>query len=140
MQHPAASVQRVAVHRWPITPEDAMTFKLRFLNFILHALHVIIISFIAFGWMIPNLRKLHLAFVLMTLATWVILGYCPLTELHWWVRRKANLRVVDGPYIPFVVEQLTHRPVDSKRLDRIVVVFTVLVALASAISNANWLF
>jgi hypothetical protein len=117
-----------------------MNIGLRILNVLFHLLHITIIFFLLLGWIFPSTRLLHLIFIICTLGSWVISGSCPLTELHWRIRRAAALPPVAGPYIPYLLSRLMRRPVDTRNLDKGVVMITVVIALASAFLNVQRIF
>jgi hypothetical protein len=78
-----------------------MSLKSRLLNILFHLLHLAIIFFLVFGWLFSQYRGSHLMLVLLTLGTWLVLGYCPLTRWHWDLRQAAGMPRPAGPYIPF---------------------------------------
>lgn len=101
------------------------------MNLLCHALHLAIVLFLVFAWAFPALRAYHLALIALTLGSWAALGYCPLTEGQWWIRKKLGLPDSFGPYIPFLVRRLYRGAVDSNKVDRVVTAFSVVLAVLS---------
>ncbi|MBS1631730.1 MAG: DUF2784 family protein [Bacteroidetes bacterium] len=58
---------------------------LQFFDILLSIVHLSLIGFNLFAWILPRLRKTHLVVAGITLASWFILGiwygwgYCPIT-------------------------------------------------------------
>ena len=59
------------------------------LDWVMLLFHAVFILFILFGWIFVRLRRIHIASVLLTGASWFLLGlflgfgYCPFTDWHW---------------------------------------------------------
>ncbi len=88
-------------------------------DYLLHALdiffvvfHSVLIIFILFGWIYKRLRLLHLVVVLLTGASWFVLGlfygigYCPLTDWHWKVLRQLGERDLPTAYVQYILDRL----------------------------------
>ena len=58
--------------------------------------HTALIFFNLLGWVWPRTRRLNLACILITLASWLAfapwygLGYCPCTDWHWQVKEALG--------------------------------------------------
>lgn len=111
------------------------------LNALFHLVHVGIIGFVLLGWLIPEARLAHLALSLLTLGSWFILGrwlgegYCPVSDWHWKIKASIGEGRPEGTYITFLLRKLTGRSLDSRQVDRIVVVVTFTVTALSLILN-----
>ena len=77
---------------------------LQLLDVLLTIIHILIIVFNLFGWIPKRTRKAHLVSILLTAASWFVLGiwygtgYCPFTEWQWKVKlsweKKACLQIL----------------------------------------------
>lgn len=74
--------------------------------------HSILILFVLFGWIHKPLRLLHLIVVLLTGASWFILGlfygigYCPLTDWHWNVLNQLGKTDLPVAYVQYILDRL----------------------------------
>ena len=82
-------------------------------NYFFYAFHSLLILFNLFGWLYPKTRKLNLISLLVTFASWGILGfwkgwgYCFLTDWHYDILRQLGHNDMPSSYIAFLVEKLT---------------------------------
>ena len=69
---------------------------LSFLDVLLTVFHLTLTLFNLTGWILKKTRKLHLVVLMVTAASWFVLGiwygwgYCPLTDWHWQVRPSGR--------------------------------------------------
>jgi len=84
---------------------------LNFLNVFYTVLHLIIIILNVFGWIPVKMRRIHLYLVFMTLAAWLLIGwmvgtigYCPLTDWHWDVKRELGETDLPASFIKYFVD------------------------------------
>jgi len=96
------------------------------LNVAFFVLHTAWIAFTSLGWVWRRARRLHLAAVLLTAASWFGLGvwygwgYCPCTDWHWQVR--ARLGYVDPPsYTQLLIRLATGIDLDPMVADGLTV-------------------
>jgi hypothetical protein len=88
-------------------------FMLKLLDVVLTILHLVIILFNLFGWMFKSTRKLHLVSVMLTAASWFILGiwfgmgYCPLTDWQWNVKEKLGEQNLPSNFIEYFAEKIS---------------------------------
>ncbi len=74
--------------------------------------HSALILFVLFGWILRPLRTIHLIVVLLTGASWFILGlfygigYCPLTDWHWQVLRQLGETGLPPAYVQYILQRL----------------------------------
>ena len=74
--------------------------------------HAILIIFILFGWIWFKLRRLNLLVILLTLASWTILGifygfgYCPLTDWHFNVLERLGQTGLPSSYIKYIADRI----------------------------------
>lgn len=78
---------------------------LQLLDISFYVIHVSIIVFSLFGWVIRRCRKAHLAFCGIIAASWFGLGiwrgwgYCPLTDWHWNVKEQLGVEGLPWSFI-----------------------------------------
>ena len=82
-------------------------------NYFFYAFHGVLILFNLFGWLYRKTRKLNLITLLITFASWFILGiwkgwgYCFLTDWHYSVLRELGERELPVSYIAFLAQKMT---------------------------------
>jgi hypothetical protein len=114
---------------------------LRLLDHILTLLHLSIIGFNLLGWIFPKARKWHLYCVLLTAASWLILGiwfglgYCPITDWQWDVKRKLGETTLPNSFITYYVEHITGHNFDDQFIDTATAISFIAVALISLYLN-----
>jgi hypothetical protein len=85
--------------------------------------HTILIIFILFGWIWPKLRSLNLFIILLTLASWTLLGifygfgYCPLTDWHFNVLEKLGKSGLPTSYIKYLADRILRSDFDQGMVD-----------------------
>ncbi len=100
-------------------------------------LHLLIIGFNLFGWIWPATRRLHLYGVLLTAASWLILGmwygigYCPITDWQWQVKAQLGEQPLPNSFIKYMVDKLTGNDTDPAMIDTVTAIsFAVVFLLA----------
>jgi len=94
-----------------------------FLDLFLLYFHLILTLFNLLGWIWIKTRRAHLISVSLTLFSWLGLGlffglgYCPLTDLHWYVRAKLGKTDMPPSYIKFVIDYFTGWDVNPQVVD-----------------------
>lgn len=74
--------------------------------------HLAFIVFVLTGWIWKTTRKWHLAAILLTLASWFVLGiwygwgYCPLTDWHWNILHKLGHYGLPSSYVAYLVQRV----------------------------------
>lgn len=98
---------------------------LRLANALLHGLHLAVIAFATFGWLVPAARPWHLALAAAIAASWFVLGpvlgepgYCALTGLQHAVWRRLEPDAPRPGYMAFLCQRITGRPPDRARVER----------------------
>ena len=85
---------------------------LRIADYFFLGFHTALILFNLFGWIFKSTRKLHLAVILLTFASWFILGiwygwgYCPITDWHWAVLRELGYWQLPPSYVGYLIERI----------------------------------
>lgn len=92
-------------------------------DFLYTALHLVIIGFNLLGWIWPLTRKFHLISVLLTAASWLLLGlwygigYCPITDWQWQVKAKLGEQDLPASFIKYYADKLSGRDVPATLVD-----------------------
>lgn len=82
-------------------------------NYSFYVFHTVLILFNLFGWLVKRWRKLNFITLLVTFASWILLGiwkgwgYCFLTDWHYQILHRLGERNLPNSYIAFLVEKLT---------------------------------
>ena len=112
-----------------------------FLNLFFFVFHAAWMLFNCVGWAWRRTRRVHLATVLLTAASWFILGiwygwgYCICTDWHWQVRRKLGLHDTSPSYTHLLIYKLTGLNLDPLVTDTLTGTIFALVAALSIILN-----
>jgi ABC-type multidrug transport system permease subunit len=99
--------------------------------------HTFLIFFNLFGWIFKSLRKANLVVLLLTGASWFILGifygigFCPFTEWHWNLLHKLGQYNLPDSYISYLIERFTGYRPDLNLVDTFTI---ILYFMALAIS------
>lgn len=102
---------------------------LRFLDGLLTIAHLALVLFNLFGWIPRVTRKAHLVTIVLTAASWLVLGiwfgtgYCPLTDWQWEVKEKLGERNLPPNFIEYFVEKWTGRDYDTSFVGLLITIF-----------------
>lgn len=87
---------------------------LEFYDYAFTIFHSAFILFVLFGWAHPKTRKIHQIALLFTLIAWLILGfyvgvigYCPLTDWQWEIKRELGVRGLPSSFTEYIIEKIT---------------------------------
>jgi hypothetical protein len=114
---------------------------LHLLDVFLTLLHLLIIGFNLFGWIFPATRRLHFVFVMLTAASWFILGiwfgmgYCPITDWQWQVKEKLGETDLPNSFITYFANKITGRRFSDAFVDRFTLIFFIAAVLLSIYFN-----
>jgi hypothetical protein len=114
---------------------------LKLLDVLLTILHLVIILFNLFGWMFSSTRKLHLISIILTAASWFILGiwfgmgYCPITDWQWNVKEKLGEHNLPSNFIEYFAEKISGRDLSSQLINTAIAVCFALAAILSVYVN-----
>lgn len=93
------------------------------LDILFTILHLIIIGFNLFGWIVKQTRKLHFWFAMLTLACWVVLGiwygigYCPITDWQWTIKAQLGEQDLPGSFIKYFADKIMGTNINSDLID-----------------------
>lgn len=114
---------------------------LRFLNVLLTVVHLAIIVFNLFGWIPKVTRKAHFVSVVLTAASWFLLGiwfgtgYCPFTDWQWRVKEKLGERGMPANFIEYFAEKISGRDFDPSFVNTVTAICFALAAFLSVYVN-----
>jgi hypothetical protein len=107
--------------------------------------HSAIILFNVFGWIFPRTRRANLALLLLTLASWLLMGavygvgYCVCTDWHFRVREALGEHDGGDNYVGFLVWKLTSwQPPPALVKEVCAVVFVVCLTMSVALNARDW--
>ncbi len=112
-----------------------------FIDLTLFALHIAVILFNLFGWIIPRWRKAHLWVVAITLFSWLFLGiwfgfgYCVLTDLEWDIKRQLGEKGLPNSFITYLTNNIVGLDISPAIIDMLTVGAFVPAILLSVYFN-----
>ncbi len=113
----------------------------KFLDVFFMCFHTILILFNLFGWIWKPMRRINLITLIITGASWFILGlfygigYCPLTDWHWDVLQKLGKYDLPSSYIKYLIERLSGLEVNAGTVETLTVVLYFAALLLSLYMN-----
>jgi len=93
------------------------------MDYIFHALHVLIIGFNLFGWIFPKTRLANLiglsatGFFWLIVGIWYGFGYCPITDWHWQYKESQGEHNLPNNYIKYAFDEITQKDWDPTVVD-----------------------
>ncbi|MBD0351848.1 MAG: DUF2784 domain-containing protein [Bacteroidota bacterium] len=114
---------------------------LHILDFLLTVVHLAIITFNLFGWILPATRRAHLISILLTAISWFVLGiwfgtgYCPVTDWQWQVKEKLGEVHLPASFIKYFADKWTGRDFDPDVINIITATCFAIAALLSVWVN-----
>lgn len=103
--------------------------------------HTILILFNVFGWLVPAWRLANLITLLLTVFSWLVLGfwygwgYCICVDWHWYIRGLLGYQNTSSSYIHFLVLKITGIDFPMNLVDTITVTVLFLVLMISGYLN-----
>lgn len=113
------------------------------LNIFFTLCHILLIGFNLLGWIWIKTRKWHLLSILATAASWFLLGiwygigYCPLTEWHWEVKRNLGESDLPNSFIKYALDHLFNTNMNASVVDAITAGAFAIVLIISI--YLNWI-
>jgi|SRR5690349_15095106 hypothetical protein len=114
---------------------------LQLLDVLLTIVHIAIIIFNLFGWIPKPTRKAHLVSILLTAASWFVLGiwygtgYCPFTEWQWKVKTQLGERDLPSNFVEYYLEKIAGRDISSNFVNNLIVVCFCVAVVMTAYVN-----
>lgn len=115
-------------------------FFLRLLDVLLFSLHIIVILFNLLGWIWKKTLKLHLTVILLTAASWFILGiwygwgYCFLTDWEWEIKYKLGEYDLPNSFITYFF-QVIHLPISESTANALTLTGFIIALTMSLYKN-----
>ena len=112
-----------------------------FLDYFFLIFHSVFTLFNVFGWIWKKTRKIHLITILLTTASWFILGiwyglgYCFCTDWHWQVREMLDKPPESSSYIHFLILETTGINLSPSMVDNCVMIIFIVCFSLSIILN-----
>jgi len=107
--------------------------------------HTVLTLFNLIGWIWKKTRKLNLITLILTGASWFLLGlfygigYCPLTEWHFQVLRKLGQKDLPVSYLKYLVERLAGWEVAPQVVDVATGIgFFIALVASIALNLKDW--
>lgn len=113
------------------------------LNVFLFAFHGALVAFNVLGWAWRRTRRLNLFTLLLTLASWTLMGlwfgvgYCVLTDLHWRVRAAMGIHDTASSYLALLVRTLTGWAPPATLVNPVAAVIFLAALIASLALNVR---
>ncbi len=114
---------------------------LGFLNIFFFVFHTALTLFNICGWAFRKTRKLHLVTLLLTAASWFVLGiwygwgYCICTDWHWKVREAMGYDDRSNSYIHFLLLKLTGEDFGARMVEAITATGFIICTFLSIYFN-----
>lgn len=114
---------------------------LQFLDILLTIVHLAIVGFNLFGWIPQRTRKAHFISILLTAASWLLLGlwfgigYCPFTDWQWQVKRSLGENNLPANFIEYFAEKAVMKDFDAAFVNNSITVCFIAVAVVSIYLN-----
>lgn len=111
------------------------------LNIFFFVFHSFIVLFNTFGWLFQKTRRWNLLCLMLTGASWFILGiwygwgYCVCTHWHWMVREKLGFHDTSQNYIHLLILKTTGIDIPEKPLETGIMIIFGTSLIASIILN-----
>lgn len=118
-----------------------MNGLLKFLDIFFLCFHSILVLFNLFGWIWKKTRKLNIITLLLTGASWFILGifygwgYCPLTDWHFQVLRKLGKANLPNSYMKYIADRITGLDFNPEIVDILTLILFLMALFISAYFN-----
>ena len=104
--------------------------------------HSFLILFNLFGWIWRRTRIWNLVTLLLTGASWVLLGwivgvpgYCPLTDWHFSVLEKLGRTDLPNSYVKYLADRITGLDFNSATVDKITLYSFLAALIISLVLN-----
>ena len=111
------------------------------LDIVYAVVHFVLIAFNLTGWIWPATRRLHLAVLSITAASWFVLGiwygwgYCPLTDWHWQVKRELGETGLPNSFIKYYADKVTGKDIPASIVDGVTLGCLIFAVAASVYVN-----
>lgn len=113
------------------------------LNILFFVFHTALVLFNCLGWIWKKTRRWNLFTLLLTAASWFIVGiwkgwgYCYCTDWHWQVRHKMGIYDHSNSYIHFLILKLTGVNIDVNLVEKATLVVFIIAFVLSVFFNLS---
>jgi len=113
---------------------------LQFLDHFLTVFHSAFILFILLGWIHPATRKAHIVALALTAAAWGLLGlkyglgYCPLTDWQWDIKRELGEKGLPNSFTKYIADSVTGLDINSKVVDIVTLAGLIFGVIMAAVT------
>jgi len=96
---------------------------LQFLDHFLTVFHSAFVLFVLIGWIHSRTRKAHIVALVLTAIAWGLLGlkyglgYCPLTDWHWDIKRELGETPLPNSFTKYIIDKITGLNTNAKLVD-----------------------
>jgi hypothetical protein len=110
-------------------------------DILLTIVHLAIVFFNLFGWIPKQTRKAHFISIVLTAASWFLLGiwfgmgYCPFTEWQWNVKEQLGEKDLPPNFIEYMAEKLTGYDFSYAFVNKVIAISFTIAALLSVYVN-----
>lgn len=114
---------------------------MKFLDIFFTVFHSLLVLFILFGWIWKKTRRLNLICILLTAASWLVLGifyglgYCPLTDWHFNILERLGYSDLPSSYLSFLFTRLTGMQIDQNLVDAVTLLGLIMAMIMSVFLN-----
>src|SRR5215217_7632226 len=114
---------------------------LKLLDVFLTLVHFSIVGFNLFGWIWQATRRAHFICILVTAASWFLLGiwfgigYCPVTDWQWRVKEKLGEQNLPASFITYMANKITGHNFSPALIDTVTVASFAAAVLLSVYVN-----
>jgi hypothetical protein len=100
------------------------------------------------GWIFPTTRTLHFWAVITILFAWLgigwyvgTIGYCPITDYHWEIKRSLGETQLPNSFIKYMLDWVFQADFERKAVDQLTGIVMVLVVTITGWKKfeAHWL-
>ena len=109
---------------------------LQFLDLFLDIFHTGLVLFILLGWISPKAREVHFWILTGTLIAWLVvgswigtIGYCPITDWHWDIKRALGQTGLPSSFIKYKLDVILGTDLNRHLVDSITGIGMALVTL-----------
>ena len=105
---------------------------LRFLDILFIVFHSLLIILNLFGWIWKPTRKINFITLILTGASWFLLGifygwgYCPLTDWHFQLLKRLGNTDLPNSYIKYLVDRMTGFDLTAVFVERMTLILFIL--------------
>jgi len=114
---------------------------LQLLDISFYVIHISIILFCLFGWILRQSRRTHLAFIGIIfvcwfgLAPWYGWGYCPLTDWHWDIKKQLGAKGLPWSFIKHLWDSIFPHPITASTADNLTIAGFIFATFLSVYLN-----